>query len=323
MVEVLLTKPFTEEHIARFSDIPGIHVTAEFFPSEEALERAEVIIGGTAAENIIKAKNLKWFQCTNAGVDNYLPLRELFETRAVLTNMSGAFGKAISEWALTMTLALCKRLQVYRDLQNEACWKDMGWQLTPRGKNLLILGTGNIGSETAKLFRPFGCNITGMRRTPRALPENFDAMITPAELDAALPEADIVICALPGTPETVKLLNAERLALLKPEAVLINVGRGSLIDCEALAARLEAGLLWGAALDVTDPEPLPADHPLWRCTNAIVTPHITGSTFGHSEITEQTTFRICRENLERYLKGEPLMNRVDLNLGYRVAENQA
>lgn len=323
MVEVLLTKPFQEKDIERFRDFPEVHVTAEFYPSEEALERAEVIIGRTGADNIRKAKNLKWFQCTNAGVDNYLPLRELFETRAVLTNMSGAYGEAISEWALTMTLALCKRLQVYRDLQNEACWKDMGWQLTPRGKNLLILGAGNIGTETAKLFRPFGCKITGMRRTRHALPEYFDAMITPDELDAALPEADIIICALPGTPETVKLLNAERLALLKPKAVLVNVGRGSLIDCEALAARLEAGLLWGAALDVTDPEPLPADHPLWRCANAIITPHITGSTFGHSEITEEATFRICRENLARYLRGEVLLNRVDLNTGYRVAENHA
>ncbi|MBQ8953566.1 MAG: D-2-hydroxyacid dehydrogenase, partial [Clostridia bacterium] len=160
-------------------------------------------------------------------------------------------------------------------------------------------------------------------RVPRQIPPEFDAMITLDGLDAALPEADIVVCALPSTPATIGLFGRARLGLMKETAVLVNVGRGNLIDCAALAEHLAAGRLWGAALDVTDPEPLPAEHPLWACRNALITPHITGGCFGHLQATETFTFALCRDNLIRFRDGQPLLNAIDFETGYRATEGRA
>ena len=201
-------------------------------------------------------------------------------------------------------------------------WVDEGWQETPVGKNVLILGGGDIGRAAAKLFRNFSCRVTGLCRTVRAMPEFFDKVITLERLDSALREADIIVGALPSTPETRKLFDRERLAVLKKSAVLINVGRGDLIDTDALVSALSEGKLYGAALDVTDPEPLPPEHPLWDLPNVILTPHITGGTFGHSPVTEQILFDLCGKNMERYKNGEPLLNVVDLSTGYRRMENR-
>ena len=319
MIEALLVRPFRQEHLKEFEGLRGYHVEWAEAPTPEQLARAEVILGRARVEELEAAKNLRWAQWPAAGTDDCLAHPELFLGRGVmLTNLTGAFSQSISECVLGMVLMLYKKFHLYRDHQAQALWRDEGWQESPVGKHLLILGAGDIGMAVARLFRPFGCRITGMRRVARQVPAEFDAMITADGLDGALPEADIVVCALPGTKETAGLLNRERLARLKPTALLINVGRGSLIDGYALAERLASGQLAGAALDVTDPEPLPPEHPLWRCENALILPHITGGTFGHLRATEERTFAICRENMERYRDGRPLINRVDFATGYRA-----
>ena len=320
MIEGLIMAPFEEADLAWASAVPGYHFTwAGWEPSQEQLERAEVLLGQPSMKQLHQAKNLKWMQGTMAGVDYYA--KKSFPADVTLTNVSGAFGQSISEFVLAMVLILYRQLHLYRDNQRNHLWRDEGWQQTPAGKHLLILGAGDIGCATAKLFRPFGCRITGVRRVPRAVPPEFDRIITLEELEEALPEADIVVCALPNTPATRGLLDKRRLSLLKKSAILVNVGRGNLIDCDALAEQLAAGGLYGAALDVTNPEPLPEDHPLWDCPNALITPHITGGSFGHLEETTQYIYDICRENLARYRDGQPLKNQVDLSAGYRKTEN--
>lgn len=289
-------------------------------PSAEMLAETDIILGNPKEEWIIGAENLKWVQLPFAGSDNYARMPVFREKDILLTNLSGAFGQSISEVVLGDVLSLYKHLPLYRDHQRDHVWMDEGWQESPVGKKLLILGAGNIGQETAKLFRPFGCEITGLWRRQREIPENFDRMITMDALEAELARADIVVAALPESPETHKLLNRERLNLMKKTAVLVNVGRGGLIDHMALAEKLQKGELRGAALDVTDPEPLPTDHPLWDCKNALITPHISGGSFGHLIATEERLFDICRTNLKRYLEDAPLMNRVDLETGYRIEE---
>ncbi len=322
MKKVLLTRPFRPEDTARFEGIPGVSLLYNGDPDGASLKGVEGIIGSPAPSVVLSAPDLKWLQVTSAGVDGYLKVPEIVESGLVITNLSGAFGRSISEFCLTMCLMLMKHMQRYRDNQNEHVWRDEGRQASPVGKDLLILGAGNLGTATARLFRPFRCRITGMRRSARAVPPEFDEMITMDGLDDALQKADIIVCALPETPETHKLLNAKRLQLLKKTAILINVGRGPLIDCGELALRLNAGLLWGAALDVTDPEPLPKDHPLWSARNAIVTPHITGGSFGHLTATEEKLFEICRENLRRFAEGLPFLNVVDRSTGYRTVEER-
>jgi phosphoglycerate dehydrogenase-like enzyme len=145
-------------------------------------------------------------------------------------------------------------------------------------------------------------------------------MHTLEEVEQLLPQADILVSALPSTPATRGLLHEKRLGLLKPSAVLVNVGRGDLIDCAALARQLEEGKLFGAALDVTSPEPLPQDHPLWHAPNTIITPHITGSSFGHLPETTEKIYKICLQNMARYRDGQPLNNVVDLTVGYRLCD---
>ncbi len=318
MTEVLLTHPFREYDIVRFTDMTGYHFTYSFKPSDEELKNAEIILGQPTIEEILKAERLTWIQGPNAGVDGYMKEKERFPKNVVLTNLSGAFGQSISEFVLMMTLMLYKKMYLYRDHQRDHFWTDEGPQESPQGKNVLILGAGNIGQETAKLFRVFSCHITGMRRNASDVPECFDEMITAEELDRVLPDADIVVGALPDTEQTRKLLNEKRLSMMKETSILINVGRGSLIDADALVRVLNEGGIRGAALDVTDPEPLPKEHPLWDAKNVIITPHITGGTFGHLKATEEHLFSICRENLRRRETGEPLLNRVDFETGYRV-----
>ena len=321
MTNVLIVPPFRACDLERFCDIEGACCVYSAAPTAEELKIADVILGQPAPELLKQAENCSLLQITSAGVDGYVKRPELFAGRT-LTNLSGAFGQSISEFALAMVLSLYKHLNLFRDNQTACEWKDEGVQYSPVGKRLLILGAGDIGSAVARLFRPFGCHIVGMRRVKRAVPPEFDGMITMEELEPELRQADIVFCALPATSETYKLINADRLALLKPSAVIVNCGRGNLIDCNALAERLSKGLLYGAALDVTDPEPLPKEHPLWKCKNAIITPHATGGSFGHLKATEDRLISICRENLVRFIEGRPLLNVVDFESGYRRADDR-
>ena len=322
MIEVMLTKPFKPEHLVRFEGIPGAHVNYRENATPEDMKGMDVLMGLPGEALLNDSPDLKWVQLPFAGSDNYARMPVFVEKNILLTNLSGAFGQSISEMVLGMVLSLYKHLPLYRDHQHEHAWVDEGWQETPVGKTLLVLGAGNIGCDVAKLFRPFGCKIVGLWRHPREIPENFDCMITMDELDRVLPESDIIVGALPESAETHHLLDARRLDLMKKTAVIINVGRGGLIDHEALTVKLKAGELKGVGLDVTEPEPLPKDHPLWDCPNALITPHISGGSFGHLKATEETLFDICVSNLKRYVSGEPLLNLVDPKTGYRVPGNR-
>ncbi|MCR4894071.1 MAG: D-2-hydroxyacid dehydrogenase [Eubacteriales bacterium] len=323
MIKAVLVRGFTEEHLPMFSDIEGYEFSVAGREVTDFVREAEVILGSPTDAQMKAAVKARWIQISSSGAAQYLdPARGLREDVTLTTN-SGAFGQSISEYVLTMVLALYKKLQLYRDNQNECLWKDWGVQETPCGKELLILGAGNIGENVARLFAPFGCRITGFRRNASEPVPGFDRIIGSDGLDDAMRDADIIVGCLPGTPETYKLLSRERLSMLKSSAVVINVGRGSLIDSDALADMLEEGKLAGAGLDVTDPEPLTSDHRLWRCRNCIITPHISGSSFGHLKATELKMYGIFRDNLVRYRDGMPLLNVFDRSTGYRVLENRA
>lgn len=315
-IPVLITGGMPE-HLLEAIRMPGFDFCHIENPSDEELARAEVIVGFPPITRLHTARKLKWLQIPWSGADGYADHPD-FPAHVLLTNATGAFGRSIAEYALAGVLTLMRRFHQYRDCQHRQLWQRQGDELSPSGKELLILGAGDIGTHTARLLRPFGCHITGVRRVTRQCPPEFDAMVTLDQAEALLPRADIVICALPNTPLTQGWLNRERLSALKPNAILVNVGRGSLIDHYALAQLLNEEKLYGAVLDVTDPEPLPEEHPLWRCRNALITPHVSGQTFQGLSHKEEYFLQVCRENLQRYLRGEELLNKVDLTTGYRV-----
>lgn len=317
-IPVLITGGMPEYTIERIQT-PGYAFRHIENPTDAELAQAEVIIGQIPFERLPAAKALRWLQLSFAGADGYA--KPGFPEHVLLTNASGVFGRPIAEYAFAAVLSMMRRLHLYRDAQSSAQWEWLGDEMSPAGKHLLILGAGDIGSNTARLFRPFGCKITGVRRVARACPAEFDAMVTLDEAEALLSEADIIICCLPGTELTRKWFSRSRLQKLKENAILVNVGRGSLIDHDALAEILLGKRIFGTVLDVTDPEPLPPEHPLWKCPNALITPHISGKTFSGLSCKEDALFEICRENLSRWLRGERLKNIVDLSTGYRTIEN--
>ena len=289
-------------------------------PTDAQLATAEVIVGFPPVPRLSSATNLKWLQIPWSGADGYADHPD-FPAHVTLTNATGAFGRPIAEYAFGAVFTLMRRFHQYRDCQKEGKWQRQGDEMSPTGKKVLILGAGDIGTNAARLFKMMDCHITGVRRVVREVPREFDAMITLEQVDDLLPEADIVICCMPHTPLTQGFFTKARFEKMKSTAIFVNVGRGTLVDHEALAEVLNAGKIYGAALDVTFPEPLPEDHPLWKCRNVLITPHVSGQTFAGLKDKEEFFFRMCKENLEAYRDGKPLKNLVDLKTGYRVTTN--
>ena len=289
-------------------------------PTDAQLAAAEVIVGFPPVPRLSSATNLKWLQIPWSGADGYADHPD-FPAHVTLTNATGAFGRPIAEYTFGAVFTLMRRFHQYRDCQKEAKWQRQGDEMSPTGKNVLILGAGDIGTNAARLFKMMDCHITGVRRVVREVPREFEAMITLEQVDDLLPEADIVICCMPHTPLTQGFFTKARFEKMKSTAIFVNVGRGTLVDHEALAEVLNAGKIYGAALDVPFPEPLPEDHPLWKCRNVLITPHVSGQTFAGLKDKEDFFFRMCRENLEAYRDGNPLQNLVDLKTGYRVTTN--
>lgn len=282
--------------------------------TQEDVDWAQVILGNVPAGMLKGSPELLWMQTNSAGVEAYIKPGVL-APNTLLTNATGAYGLAISEHMLGMLLMIFKKLELYRDAQKQGAWKSLGQVRSVYGATVLVLGMGDIGGEFAMRCKALGAKVIGVRRSQRPKPDYADEVHLLEDLDALLPQADVVAVSLPGTQATRGLLNRERIGRMKEGAVVLNVGRGSIVDTEALCDALESGHLGGAGLDVTDPEPLPPEHRLWQIPTAVVTPHISG--FYHLRETHERIVKIFAENLEHFRKGEPLRNQVDFSTGYR------
>lgn len=288
--------------------LPGQPVT------QEDVDWAQVILGNVPAAMLHGSPALEWLQTNSAGVEPYIQPGVLAGD-TLLTNATGAYGLAIAEHMLGMLLELFKKLELYRDAQKSGAWQSQGAVKAVYGSTVLVLGMGDIGGEFAARCKALGAKVIGVRRSPRPCPEYADEVHLLEDLDSLLPQADVVAVTLPGTDATRGLMSRERLAKMKEGAVLLNVGRGFIVDTEALCDALERGHLSGAGVDVTDPEPLPPTHRLWNIPTAVVTPHISG--FYHLRETHERIVGIFLENLRRFQAGEPLRNLVDFATGYR------
>ena len=282
--------------------------------TKEEAQEANIIIGNVPPELLYQSPNLEWIQLNRAGADEYTA-EDVLKKGVQLTNATGAFGLAISEHMLGMLLEIQKKLYLYRGNQQQGLWNDEGKVTALEGAIVLVVGLGDIGSEFARKVKALGSYTIGIRRTDIQRPEFMDEVHLLEQLDELIPRADIIALSLPETKETIHLFNRERLNHMKSGAILLNVGRGSAIDTEALCDVLESGHLRGAGLDVTEPEPLPPDHRLWKIKNAIITPHISGQY--HLQETFERIVQISAENLKRYFAGKELINVVDFTTGYR------
>lgn len=306
-MNILINAPFSEKNKKRIIS----EANNQTILSIDEIENADIIIGDIPERFYGQLDKLKWLQLTSAGADK-ITYSNAISSEVILTNASGAFGEVIAEYVIGGILCLYRDLFSYRKNQAAKIWHDTKKERMIFGSRALILGCGNIGQCVAQRLKAFGAETVGIRRTDKPLPE-FDKTYTINSLDELLPTADIVICALPKTPETEHILNAHRISAIKKGALIVNVGRGSVIDTKALAEKLKSGHLFGAVLDVFENEPLDNNSPLWEPENVLITPHISGVSFGHSEHTENLIAAICAENLRRYLSGEQIKNIVTRN----------
>ena len=331
-MKILVTVPFRDTHKAMLKEAAP---DAQFFFPESYLSKpngkkdeecyksllneADIIIGNPSIEEVASASVLKFVQSSNAGVEKYTQVPG-FPRNVLLCSMSGAFGGIISEYVLGAVLTMYRNFPRYLEHQKERLWQDVGSEQALMGKTALILGMGDIGTNVSKRLKAFDVHTIGIRRTIAKASEWFDEVWTLDALDEQLSRADIVIGCLPKTQQTTHLLTEDRLRKMKKGGLIVNVGRGSLIVQPDLIKVLEEGYLSGAVLDVTDPEPLPKDNPLWGMKNVLITPHISGISFGHAPQVEDNVAKICVHNLKAYLTHTKMWNVVDFESGYRKAQ---
>lgn len=313
---------FTEpKHRQQINDVAarcGFAVDYYAAPKTIPLEKRdeyEIIYGMPRPSELKTFTNLKWFCGSFAGVDAYLDEGLYPSPEVMLSNSSGAYGVTIAEHLIMVTLMLLRHEVTYCADAAAQRWGEVLPMRSIIGSTITVLGTGDIGTEFARRAKAMGAAcIRGVRRTKRAADPAFDAVYTHEELDGLLPDTDILVMALPATGETRHILSAERIALMKDSAYVVNVGRGSAIDQNALVAALNGGKLAGAALDVFEEEPLPAGDPAWTARNLLITPHIAGQmSLGYTRDRNAALF--C-EDLERYGRGEKPLRLVNRRVGY-------
>ncbi|MBR2895113.1 MAG: D-2-hydroxyacid dehydrogenase [Oscillospiraceae bacterium] len=292
--------------------------TVDYYDTPEAMLPAiadyEIIYGHPAPEIVRQASNLRWMCSDFAGIEKYLEDSVWPHPDCLLSNSSGAYGPTISEHIIMVLLMLLRRMPEYSTDLNERKWTFYAPICSIIGSHILLLGTGDIGSNTARRLKALGASVTGVCRSGISAEPAFDRVVSLSELDSVLPTADALVMSLPATSETIGILSRERIALLPKHAYVVNVGRGSAIDQEALVEALNSRSIAGAALDVMMPEPLPCDHPLWECPNTILTPHVSGNlSLG---LTCDLDIDMFLADLRRYHAGEPLANLVDRKRGY-------
>lgn len=288
---------------------PDGHVPAEL------AGQYEVLYGMPDRAALRTFTGLKWFCGNFAGVDAYLDDALYPSPDVVLTNSSGAYGVTIAEHLIMVTLMLLRHASAYVLEAAAHRWGPVLPMRSIMGSTITVVGTGDIGTEFARRAKAMGAAaVRGVRRTKKAADPAFDEIHTNDELDALLPDTDILALALPATGETKGFLSAARLALLPKTAYVVNVGRGSAIDQAALLDALNHDRLAGAALDVFEQEPIPAGDPAWTAKNLLITPHISGQmSLGY---TRDRNVQLFCEDLERYGRGEKPLRLVDRRIGY-------
>jgi phosphoglycerate dehydrogenase-like enzyme len=298
------------------SAAPGVEIVVA---SREDLVKqaagADVVIGFCTPELIAAGKSIRWVQVLAAGVENCVAIPAVRERDILVTNMQRIGGPIIAEHVMGMVLTFTRGIDVYLAAQPRAEWRRStppGRMSVVQGKTMLVVGLGGIGSEVAKRAHALGMKVTATRASGRTGPEFVSYVGLPDELPKLASEADFVVNTAPLTPQTTGIFDAAFFAKMKPSAYFINVARGRSVVTAALVDALNNKKIAGAGLDVTDPEPLPPDHPLWKASNVIITPHVAND----SDLGYDAQLKVVQENLRRYIAGERMLSVVDVQKGY-------
>jgi phosphoglycerate dehydrogenase-like enzyme len=304
-----LQQQFPDHHFQQFQNYDRV---------PEEIADTDVFIGWSLRpEQFVAARKLRWIHSPAAAV-HQLMYPELIQSSVVVTNSTAIHGPVVAEHAITVLLALAKRLPQAMQYQARREWsQDQLWHGQPRPREVadstvVVIGMGGIGREFAARAKALGMKVLAVRENPSKGLSGADEVYSSEQIDEVLPHADYVLLCSPVTPATTGLINATRLGKMKPDAYLINVARGPLIDEPALLDALQHRRIAGAALDVFNEEPLPANSPFWLLDNVLITPHTAAVT----DRLWERHFRLMVDNLKRFLAGEPLINQVDKKRGY-------
>jgi D-2-hydroxyacid dehydrogenase (NADP+) len=308
---------FGERLQAEFPHVNVIHLPDYKLVDAEIPDADIAIAWSIRPEQIKAAKKLRWIHSPAAAV-HQLIFPELVNSDIILTNAREAHGHVVAEHVIAQIFALAKKIPAAVRLQQRHEWgQQKMWDELPRVREVAgaiagLIGLGSIGRAVAKNAKALGMRVIAVREHPEKGSEGADAVFGPAQMNEVFRQADYIILAVPVTDRSTAIANAERLALMKPDACLINVGRGQLVDETALAAALREKKIGGAALDVFPKEPLAPESPLWDLPNLLITPHTAALT---DKLWERH-YALFSENLRRYLEGKPLLAVVDKSKGY-------
>jgi len=312
---VLINKEMLDLRPALQQAAPRVKLIDVSAATPKEIAAADAAIGVCSAEVLAQARQLQWIQWPAAGVDRCVQQPAIHERHLLLTNLQRTMGPSMAEHVLGMMLALSRHFDYFLRQQQQAQWasESTAPQLVDlEGKTVLVVGLGGIGTEVARRAHAFGMRVTATRATGRSGPDFVSYVGLPEELPKLAREADFIVNCAPLTAQTTGIFNREFFETLKPGTYFISVGRGKSTVTADLIEALSSGRLAGAGLDVVDPEPLPADSPLWHLPNVIITPHVSADT---QVSAEQRNF-VLVENLRRYNSGEPMISVGDIERGY-------
>jgi phosphoglycerate dehydrogenase-like enzyme len=277
---------------------------------------ADAYIGSIKPEEVRAGKNLKWVAIMSAGVENVLfksGSNDLRDSNIVLTNNKVVQGPEIADHALAMLLMLTRRLYHYEALKNQEEWERKPFTgIELRGKTAVVVGVGGIGSQIAIRANAFGMKVIGVDPEDKPFVPFLEKVVKPDQIDEVIPQADVVFISAPHTEKSHKMMGARQFELMKKNSYFIAVSRGGIYEMPGLVKALDSHQLAGAGVDVTDPEPLPKGHALWKFDNVIVTPHIAG----RSDQDNARMVGTIKDNIKRFVDGKPLINVVDKQKGY-------
>ena len=309
----------TKEHLDKaLKTFPEIKEKVEIFIDwdednfKTSMSNSDILLAWNFSTKNLKkiAPNLKWIHLISAGVEHLFPLDWMYDG-LVLTNSSGVHAKNAGEYGLMSILMLQRHMT--KIITNQKDKKFVSLFSNPiKGKTVVLVGTGSLGSSMAKLMAPLGVNIIGVNKRGRMV-DGCSKIVTIDKIDSVLADADFLYLAVPGTPETKNLINRERLDKLKSSCGIVNIGRQSVMDYDALCEKLKNNEIAGAILDVFTPEPIEKNSKLWNTPNLIITPHVSSDELGNYI---ELTLNIFVKNLKLFLENSELNNKVDKKLGY-------
>jgi len=316
----IVVRPFRADSLEDLQKVaPGVEIVL-VNSTEQAIKEAtdaQAIVGYCNEEILAGSPDLFWVQIYTAGVERYVGLPGLKEGNRLLTNGQRIGSPALAEHAIAMMMALARGLDLYHTNQLKGKWQqETGLSRTDHmeleGRTLLVVGLGGIGTQVAKRGHGLGMRVIATRNSRREGPDYVDYVGLSNELLELTSQADVVINTTPLTDQTRGMFNAGFFDAMKPNAYFISVGRGGSTVTDDLVAALQSGAIGGAGLDVTDPEPLPEGHPLWTMPRVIISPH----TAGRSDKGRDRLYLMVKENIRRYVAGEPMLSVVDIERGY-------